>query len=107
MALSASCDGCEGLVDDAEEVESAGFNIEGRCAGVIRGVKGGRHGKNLSYRIGSAILIFHLQLLQLLNTIKILHAKCGPIYANFALRLAVLSLKSYIERKTICTFFHV
>ena len=30
MALSASCDGCEGLVDDVEEVESAGYNIEGR-----------------------------------------------------------------------------
>ena len=28
MALSASCDGCEGLVDDVEEVESAGYNIE-------------------------------------------------------------------------------
>ena len=33
MALSASCIGCEwweGVVDDVEEIESAGYNIEGR-----------------------------------------------------------------------------
>ena len=36
MALSASCIGCEwweGVVDDVEEVESAGYNIEGRWGG--------------------------------------------------------------------------
>ena len=50
-ALSASCDGCEGLVDDVEEVESAGYNIESGWGGDTGGKRGQTWKKQKFYPI--------------------------------------------------------